>query len=85
MAVVAGQAAPTAFVRVNQIGYITDQPKHAVVLSNEPWSGSFSLIDSTTGATVLTAPIPAAGQGPWNLAYPNTYDLDFSIVTTAST
>ena len=85
MAAPAGQATPAAFVRVNQVGYMADQPKQAIVLSSEPWSGSFSVIDCVTGLAALTAPIPAASQRPWNLAYPNTYQLDFSTVTTEST
>ena len=72
-------------MRVNQVGYVADQPKHAIVLSSEPLSGTFSLVDSTTGLAVFTAAIPDANQGPWNLAYPNTYKIDFSSVSTPAT
>jgi hypothetical protein len=75
----------TAFVRVNQVGYIADQPKEAILLSSGPVQGAFSIIDATSGLTVFTGPIPAANEGPWNLAYANTCRLDFSSVTAAAT
>lgn len=78
-------SSPTAFVRVNQIGYVSDHPKHAIILSSQPISGNFAVVDAVTGTTVLTAPIPAANEGPWNFAYANTCKLDFSGVTAAST
>jgi endoglucanase len=73
-------ASGNAYVRVNQVGYITAETKQAILMASGTESGAmFSVINSSNGKTVYSAPI-GAGQGNWSKAFPNTYLLDFSTV-----
>ena len=70
----------SAYVRVNQVGYINGETKQAILMASGSESGAtFSVIDTSNGKAVYSAPI-GAGQGSWSSAFPNTYLLDFSPV-----
>jgi endoglucanase len=72
----------SAYVRLNQIGYVNGEIKQAILMATGSENGaSFDVVDVSTGKTVYSAPI-GAGQGKWNSAFPNTYLLDFSSITT---
>src|SRR5579883_2632153 len=72
----------SAYVRLNQIGYVNGETKQAILMATGSENGaSFDVVDVSTGKTVYSAPI-GAGQGKWNSTFPNTYLLDFSSVTT---
>lgn len=74
-------AASQAYVRVNQVGYITGETKQAILLASGSESGAkFSLVDSSSGKTVYSASI-GASRGSWSSSYPDSYLLDFSLFT----
>lgn len=77
-------AAPAAFVRVNQVGYATSQPKRAVLMATTSEAGATFQVLNASHAIVYAAPI-----GPklkkWNGVFKNVYALDFSSVTAAGT
>ena len=60
-----------AWIRVNQVGYLPDDPKIAVLSSDEPLTGEFQVGD-------FTADI-GADQGAWG-PFAHNYRLDFSDV-----
>jgi endoglucanase len=73
--------AASAYVRLNQMGYVTNESKQAVLLATSADSGTFSVVNATNGATLFSAAIPATSLGSWNSTFPNTYLLDFSAMT----
>lgn len=76
-------AAGSAYVRVNQVGYLKSDTKQAILLASGPESSAtFNVVNTANGKTVYTAPI-GSGQGSWSKAFPNTYLLDFSSVQAA--
>ena len=77
-------AAQTAFVRVNQVGYVGGGSKRAYLMSSGAESGATFSVRNSSGTSVLTAPI-GANLGSWSRSYPNVYALDFSNVTASGT
>src|SRR5579859_2230148 len=76
-------AAGSAYVRVNQVGYLSSDTKQAILLASGPESGAtFNVVNASNSKTVYSAPI-GSGQGSWSKAFPNTYLLDFSPVRVA--
>lgn len=69
VAMVASPATGDAWIRVNQIGYLPDDPKVAVLSSDEPLSGRFSV--GEFGGEI------GADQGAWG-PFAHNYRLDFS-------
>jgi hypothetical protein len=69
-------AAQTAFVRVNQVGYVGGGSKRAYLMSSGVEPGATFSVKNSGGASVLTAPI-GANLGSWSRSYPNVYALDF--------
>jgi endoglucanase len=81
----AAHAAPTqtAYVRVNQLGYLSGSPKEAFLMSSVDGSGgSFSVVDVATNTPAFTATVPASA-GSWSSAFGFVHPLDFSALTTA--
>ena len=69
----------SSFIRVNQVGYLPDAPKVAVVCSLQPTHiGSF-VVEDEHGARVL-GPVPAAADEPF-ASCAATHRLDFSRIT----
>jgi peptidoglycan/xylan/chitin deacetylase (PgdA/CDA1 family) len=66
-------------VRVSAAGYRPGSPKSAVVLSKEPLSGTWAVVDSS-GRELLSAPVPPAEPRGWG-AFPYAARLDFSGLT----
>ncbi|MFH1747269.1 MAG: glycoside hydrolase family 9 protein, partial [Planctomycetota bacterium] len=62
-----------AWIRVNQIGYLPDDPKVALLSSDEPLSGDFTVGE-------FTADI-GADAGAWG-PFKHNYRLDFTALTT---
>ncbi|HDQ74047.1 MAG TPA: hypothetical protein ENN19_18415 [Chloroflexi bacterium] len=71
-------------VRVNQVGYPTDGPKRAYLMTSGPVSGNFEVYKSTGGLPVYVAEI-GPRQSWWNSNYPYVYALDFDAFTTPGT
>lgn len=72
--------AQTAFLRVNQIGYLPADKKTAIAFSKTPLDGDFVLLDAATKKTVFRAPLKAANAANWGVEFPFYYELDFSAV-----
>jgi endoglucanase len=77
----AGAATPSAFVRVNQVGYPADATKRAYAMSNVDLAGATFAVKQG-GTTVFSAPI-ASSLGSWSRSYSFVHPLDFDGVTAA--
>jgi endoglucanase len=72
---------PSAFVRVNQVGYPTTATKRAYLMASGVEAGAtFSVRAGAT--TVFSGPV-GADLGSWSNGYPHVYALDFTPVTAA--
>ena len=76
--------AQTAFIRVNQIGYVATANKRAYLMASASETGASFSVKNSSGTTVFSAPI-GLNLGSWSGSYPNVYALDFSSVSTAGT
>lgn len=75
--------AQSNFVRVNQVGYVSSEPKRAYLMTSSSSSGaSFSVLNSS-GTPVFSTAI-GADQGAWG-SFPHVFALDFDSVSTAGT
>jgi endoglucanase len=77
-------ATPTAFVRVNQVGYATGLPKGAYLMASVPEDGATFAVKDSQGGTVYSAAV-GSPTGKWSTAYPDVYPLDFTPVGTPGT
>lgn len=68
-------------VRVNLVGYRSDDAKVATAFSHEPIEGAFSVRDAETGETVYEDPVVPADADGWG-PFAHYVRLDFSTVTT---
>jgi endoglucanase len=80
--VVAVTHAQSAFVRVNQVGYVSGASKRAYLMSSGAETGASFSVKNASGGTVLSAPI-GPNLGSWSTSYAFVYALDFSTVTSA--
>ncbi|MEA2434749.1 MAG: endoglucanase [Actinomycetota bacterium] len=70
-------AAGESYVRVNQVGYLFDGPKTAMLMSSEaPVATTFQVV-TDAGVTAFTGPLDAP-QPEWSAAYSYVYELDFA-------
>src|SRR5262249_3863034 len=82
LAVIPTQA-QSAFIRVNQVGYVANAPKRAYLMSSSSEAGAAFSIRNSAGTSVLNGTIGAA-VGSWG-AFPDVYAIDFDAVATAGT
>lgn len=73
-----------AYIRYNQVGYLTSDRKVALALSKEPLSGQFVLQNSNTKQIVFKAPLQLSQTTPWS-PFSHYYELDFSGFQTPGT
>jgi endoglucanase len=73
-------AAGSAFVRVNQQGYVAHDAKRAYLLSSAAESGATFTLRDRHGRAVRTARV-GANLGRWSAAFPFVYALDFGGLT----
>jgi peptidoglycan/xylan/chitin deacetylase (PgdA/CDA1 family) len=65
------------FIRANQLGYGTNDPKTAVAFSASPIASTFTVVDALTGEKVFSGEAnPISGEG-WG-QFTNHLELDFS-------
>lgn len=71
-------AAQDAFIRINQAGYLSNDPKVAVIISKRPLSAGFLVTTENADRSVLDGKLESINSGEWggNLQY--TYLADFS-------
>jgi endoglucanase len=74
------RAASGAYVRLNQVGYISGEPKRALLMASAAETGATFSVIQAGGGTVYSAPI-GARLSSWSTSFPNVYVLDFSGVT----
>jgi endoglucanase len=74
--------AQSAFVRVNQVGYVSGGAKRAYLMSSATETGATFAVKNSSGTTVYSAAI-GAKLGSWSNGYPDVYALDFDSVMTA--
>jgi endoglucanase len=76
--------AATAFVRVNQVGYVAAAPKRAYLQTQTAAAGAVFTVDS--GASVVAGPFPVgADLGAWSSRYAHVYALDFDALSDPGT
>ena len=69
------------FIRINQLGYFTDDAKVAIAFSSDPLKGKFAVIDVRSGKEVYSGPLQKTKAEPWgDFHY---YQLDFSALKDA--
>jgi endoglucanase len=74
------QAASSAFIRVDQVGYPANSPKRAYLMAKRDESGAtFSLLRSGDPNPVLTGTV-GASVGSWSSGFKDVYALDFDAV-----
>jgi endoglucanase len=77
-------AAPSAFVRVNQVGYPASATKRAYLMSTVDRSGTAFSVKNNSGAVVYTGTV-GTRVGNWSSVYRYVQPLDFDPVTAAGT
>ena len=80
-----GVFAQTAFVRVNQVGYVSSSAKRAYLMSSAAEAGATFVLKNSSGSTVFGPTAIGASLGSWSGGYPDVYALDFDSFTTAGT
>jgi len=75
---------PSAFVRVNQVGYPTASAKRAFLMSSDVETGATFDIRDASNASVFSAAV-GSDLGSWSMAYPHVYALDFTSFTASGT
>jgi len=85
LALSSAAVAQSAFVRVNQVGYVSGAAKRAYLMSSGVESGATFVIKNSIGSTVFGPAAVGANLGSWSTAYPDIYALDFDSFVTAGT
>jgi endoglucanase len=73
----------TAFIRLNQVGYVAGEARHALLMASVAEDGAQFQVLNSSGQTVYSASIGAL-LGSWTAAYPDVYLLDFSSASLAA-
>lgn len=82
---VSGEAAGrTAYVRVNQVGYVAGEAKRALLMAGVPETGAVYSVRDGNGSTVYRAPV-GGSIGRWSGRFRQVYTLDLSAITTPGT
>ena len=71
----------SAYIRVNQVGYLASASKRAYLMSTDSEAGATFAIKNSSGTTVYSAAI-GANQGKWG-SFTYVYALDFDAFSTA--
>jgi endoglucanase len=74
-----------AYVRVNQVGYVSGAAKRAYLMASGVETGATFSILNSSGATVFGPAAIGAKLGSWSSSYPDVYALDFDSFVTAGT
>src|SRR5215467_13931938 len=78
-------SAQSAFVRVNQVGYVSGGAKRAYLMASATETGATFTLKNSGGSTVFGPASIGASLGSWSGSYPNVYALDFDSLVTAGT
>jgi peptidoglycan/xylan/chitin deacetylase (PgdA/CDA1 family) len=77
--------AQSAFIRINQVGYLSYESKVALAFSKTPLSGDFVLLDAVTRKTVYRGALKSVAAPGWGGEFPHYYELNFSDYQTPGT
>lgn len=75
--------AQSAFVRVNQVGYVSGASKRAYLMASGAETGATFVVKNSSGSPVFGPAAIGANLGSWSNAYPDVYALDFDSFTGA--
>ena len=78
-----GAAAAATQVRVDQVGYLPNEAKHAYVLAPKTVQSATFTVADQSGHTALSGQVATTNRGKWNTAYAGVYDITFSALTTS--
>src|SRR5215470_6946460 len=78
-------SAQSAFVRVNQVGYVSGGAKRAYLMASTSETGATFSIKNSGGTSVFGPTAIGSNLGSWSTSYPNVYALDFNNFVTAGT
>ena len=73
----------SAFIRVNQVGYVGSSPKRGYLMASGSEAGATFAVKNSSGTTVYSAGV-GTSLGAWG-AFSSVYALDFDSVSTAGT
>ena len=73
--------AQSAFIRVNQAGYLPNDTKIAIAFSDRQITGKFNVRDASSQAVVLTGNLRSENSSNWDAPFPNHYTLDLTSLT----
>src|SRR5215467_5111017 len=85
VAICGNALAQSAFVRVNQVGYIAGASKRAYLMASTAETGATFSVKNSIGSTVFGPTAIGTNLGSWSSGYPDVYALDFDTLTTAGT
>jgi endoglucanase len=69
---------PAALIRVDQVGYLPSDAKHAYLMTTQPvQNATWDAVDSASHV-VAHGGVDTHARGPWNANYPDVYDITFS-------
>ena len=74
----------TAYIRINQVGYVAGATKRAYLMSSATETGATFAVKNSSGVTVYSKSVGST-VGKWGKTYAFVYALDFDSVTTAGT
>jgi endoglucanase len=77
-------ATSSAYLRVNQVGYPSTEPKRAYLLSSAAETNGTFAVKNSSGTTVYSGSV-GTSRGSWSSSYGYVYALDFDSVTTPGT
>jgi endoglucanase len=75
--------AQSAFVRVNQVGYVAGSSKRAYLMASGSESGATFSVKNSSGTTVFGPTTIGGSLGSWSSSYPDVYPLDFDSLMAA--
>jgi len=75
----------SAFVRVNQVGYVSGAAKRAYLMASGAETGATFSIKNSSGTPVFGPAAIGANLGSWSNGYPDVYALDFDSLISAGT
>ena len=70
--------AQNSFIRINQIGYLPNESKKAILISKNEINDKFLLIDSNTKQIVFKEKLKPIPNSNWESPFQFTLELDFS-------
>lgn len=71
----------TAFIRINQVGYLPADRKAAIVFSSTPIADEAFLVRNSSGSIVWSGRVKAVDPPTWGPAFSHYYELDFSAMS----